>query len=88
MPANNNYAQWTLAALQAEEKKLKNQEILSALGTGFLIGVMIFGVAMNGFGVLYVLIPLAFISLNIRNAGKLTQRRKEVQAELAAKRME
>ena len=61
MSDSKDYLKMTPEELSAEEKKLKRGEIISAVLVGFLVGVMIFGIAKNGFGFLYIFIPVLLI---------------------------
>ena len=61
MPENKAYAKWTLEELLAEEKKIKKRETLAAGIIGFLIGIIVYGVATSGSGFLYIAIPLVLI---------------------------
>lgn len=85
MAEHKNYTEWTLEALQAEEKKLKRSEITAALIVGFSAGIMIFGWVMNGFGVLYTVIPLLIIAAVVRNDQTTKKQLKEVKAEISAR---
>lgn len=64
--------------LSAEEKKIKTMEITSAVVIGFLVGVMVYGVAKNGFGIIYILIPLLLIGGIAKNSQNLRKKLKEV----------
>ena len=48
MSNSKDYSKLTLNELLAEEKKIRKQEIISAVLIGFLVGVMGFGIVMNG----------------------------------------
>jgi len=85
MANNKDYSKLTLEELLIEEKKIKKNEIINAVIIGFLIGVMIYGIATKGFGFLYIFIPLLFISGTYKNAQKLKHNLKQIQAEINAK---
>lgn len=85
MLENKDYSELTLEELLAEEKKIKKKETISALGTGILIGVIIFGVAKNGIGFLYIFIPSLLIYGNYKNSQKLKHNLKQIQAEINAR---
>ncbi len=85
MSDNKDYSQWALDELRREEKKIKRKEITSAVIIGFLIGVIVFGVAKNGIGFTYIFIPAILIIGIIRNAQYLKQNLKQVRAEINAK---
>ena len=77
-----DYSQLTLEELLIEEKKIKNNEILSAGLIGVLIGVMVYGVVKNGFGFLYIAIPLFLIAGIYKNSQIQKQNIKQIQAEI------
>jgi len=83
-----NYAQWSREELQKEEKKIKNQEITSAVIVGFLVGVMIYGLVMNGFGWVYTLIPLLLIGGIAKNSQNLKEKRKQIQTAMGTESTE
>lgn len=85
MAENKDYSQFTLEELQAEEKKMKKNEIYAALAIGFLIGIMVFGIAKKGFGFLYVYIPVFFILAIIRNSKAHKQNRQQLQTAIKNK---
>jgi hypothetical protein len=82
MADKQDYAVLTDEALLIEAKKIRKHELVSAVFTGFLFGVMIYGLAMNGFGLLYILIPIILIAANVRYAKKLKENRMEIQVEI------
>ncbi|MEA5458647.1 hypothetical protein VB796_06345 [Arcicella sp. LKC2W] len=77
-----DYSKLTLEELLLEEKKVKQNEILSAGFIGFCVGVMIFGLVKNGFGFLYIVIPLVLISAFYKNSQVQKQKLKEIQSEI------
>ena len=82
---NKDYAELALEELLAEEKKIKRMEITGAVVIGFLAGIMIYGVAMNGFGVLYIFIPLLLIGGIAKNGQNLKRNLKQIRAEINAR---
>lgn len=72
--------------LLAEEKKIKKQEITAAIFVGALFGVMIYGVVMNGFGFLYIAIPLFLIATVAKNSQLQKEKLKKIQAEIEDKK--
>ncbi len=86
MPNNEDYTQLTTEELQVEEKKTRNELIIAAVMIGFLIGVMVFGFARNGFGILYTVIPLGLIYLTHRNSNTSREKMARIKAELIKKR--
>jgi len=85
MSDDKDYSKWPLEELLKEEKKIKKSELISAGLIGFLIGVIIFGVAKNGFGFLYIFLPLILISGIYKNSQKHKNDLKQVQSEINAK---
>lgn len=82
---NKDYAELALEELLIEEKKIKRMEITGAVVIGFLAGIMIYGVAMNGFGVLYIFIPLLLIGGIAKNGQNLKRNLKQIRAEINAR---
>jgi len=85
MPDNKDYSKLTLEELLIEEKKIKKNETIAAVIIGFLVGVMVYGVAKNGIGFLYIFIPLILIIGIFKNSQKLKHSRKQIQAEINTK---
>lgn len=85
MPDNKDCTQLTHEELLAAEKKLKRQEITSAVIIGFLTGVMIYGVVKGGFGFLYIVIPLILIYGIYRNSQSGKHHREQIRAEINAR---
>lgn len=56
----HDYASLSDDELRAEAKKMKSSEILHALMIGFMVGIIVYSVAKNTWG-LVTLIPLFFI---------------------------
>ena len=86
MQANKNYAEMTVEELRVEEKKTRNEQITAAVFIGFLIGVIVYGVATQGFGLLYSAISLGLIYLIHRNSNKSKQRMASIRSALDRKR--
>jgi F0F1-type ATP synthase assembly protein I len=82
MPDNKDYSKLTLEELLTEEKKIKKSELISAVLIGFLIGVMVYGVAKSGFGFLYLAIPLLLIAGVYKNSQIQKHRLKKIQTEI------
>ena len=85
---NKDYSKLALDELLTEEKKIKKAEITSAVLIGFLIGVIVYGVAKNGFGFLYIFIPLLLIAGIAKNSQNLRQKLKQIRAEISVKSTE
>jgi uncharacterized membrane protein YoaK (UPF0700 family) len=77
-----DYSKLTLEELLLEEKKVKQNEIFSAGFIGFCVGVMIFGLVKNGFGFLYIAIPLFLISAFYKNSKVQKQKLEQIQTEI------
>lgn len=82
MTDKKDYAQLTLEELLAEEKKIKRQDIMGSVFVGFLVGVMLFGLIMNGFGLLYTAIPLLIIAAVAKNGQTIKAKLKELREEI------
>jgi len=82
MTDKKDYAQLTLEELLAEEKKIKRQDIMGSVFVGFLVGVMLFGLIMNGFGLLYTAIPLLLIAAVAKNGQTIKAKLKELRKEI------
>lgn len=85
MTEKKDYAQLTLEELQAEEKKVKSNRTISAFLVGFLVGVIIYGVVKNGFGLLYTVLPLLLIAGITKNRQNTKAKLQEVQEEIAGR---
>lgn len=83
MSAQKDYAKLTLEELLSEEKKIKRNEAFAAGFIGFLVGIMVYGVVRNGFGFLYIAIPLAMIVLIYRNSQRQKQALQQIRAEIS-----
>lgn len=81
MKSEQDYTQLTLEELQKAEKNINRQVITLSVMIGFLFGIMIFGVVANGFGLVYILIPILLIAA-------FTKRSKTLNKELTAIREE
>jgi hypothetical protein len=80
-----DYSKLTLEELLIEEKKIKKNETISAGFIGFCVGVMVFGLVKNGFGFIYVAIPLFLVAGIYKNSKIQKQNLKEIQSEINAK---
>ena len=81
-----DYSKLTLEELLAEGKKIKQGELLSGGFIGFLIGVMIYGLVKNGFGFLYLAIPLLLIAGIYKNSQVQKENLKQIQEEINNKK--
>ncbi len=84
---NKDYSKLTLEELIVEEKKIKRNQIISAIIIGFLIGVIVYGIAKNGFGFLYIFIPLFLIYGIYKNSQRLQHNSKQIQVEIGSKKI-
>jgi riboflavin transporter FmnP len=82
---NKDYSKLTLEELLIERKKVKRNETIAALTIGFLVGVMVYGVVRNGFGFLYLAIPIFFIAAIFKNSKIQKQHLKQIQLEIEGK---
>mgnify|MGYP006270926661 CR=1 FL=1 len=82
MTDKKDYAQLTLEELLAEEQKIKRQDITGSVFVGFLVGIMLFGLITNGFGLLYTAIPLLLIAAVAKNGQTIKAKLKKVRAEI------
>ncbi len=85
---NKDYSKQPLEELQKEEKKIKKLEITAATMVGFLVGIMIYGLVQNGFGFLYIVIPILLIAGIVKNSQNLKQKLKQIRAAISTKSME
>lgn len=86
MPDNKDYVNLTLEELLTEEKKVKKKETVSAIVIGFLIGIIVYGVVRNGFGIIYTVIPLILIVLVYRNSKNDKEQLKQIRTEINNKK--
>lgn len=86
MEASTDLTRMSLDELQRAEKRTRNERITVAVLIGFLIGVIIYGVATKGLGLLHTLLPAGLIILLTRSMGKTNQRMAAIRAELGKKR--
>jgi hypothetical protein len=83
-----DYAAMTLEELLEEEKKIKKRETTTAVLIGFLVAPIVYGVAKDGFGFVYVVIPLLLIYWIYKNAQKDKQKLEAIRAEISSRGME
>jgi F0F1-type ATP synthase assembly protein I len=63
-------------------KKIRRKELFSGVFVGFLIGIVIYGVSKNGFGIIYTLIPAVLMIITYRHAKALKENRQSIQSEI------
>ena len=85
---SKDYSKLTLEELLTEEKKIKKNEIISAVIIGFSIGIIVYGVAKNGIGFLHIFIPLLLIYGIYKNSQKLKHNLKQIQEEINTRNRE
>lgn len=66
MSNDQDFAELPLEQLREEKKKIKRQELTGSIFVGFLIGVIIYGVATKGFGFLHIFLPGILIAAAVR----------------------
>ncbi len=86
MSDKKDYSKLTLEELLVEERKAKKNAVFSAGLIGFMVGIMIYGIVKNGFGFLYIAIPLFLIFVIYKNSKTQKQNLKQIQAEINIKR--
>jgi uncharacterized membrane protein len=86
MLEHRDYTEWTLEALLTEEKKLKKNETIAAVLIGVAIGILVYGVAMKGFGFLHIFLPLALMYLFYKDSEKTKQKLRQIRIEINNKR--
>lgn len=84
MPNNKNHSKLSLEELLMEEKKIKRNEIITSFIIGFLVSIMIYGIAKKGIGFLHIFIPLILIREFYKNTQKLKEKRKQIQTAINA----
>ena len=85
MKQNIELSTLNLDDLHTEEKKMKKNATITAFIIGFLVGVIIYGVARNGFGFLYVFLPLLLIFGIYKNSKKSNERLLQIRAEIKSR---
>jgi hypothetical protein len=85
MPAPPDYSSWNAPELAQEVKRLRRQELWLAGWSGFVMGIMLFGLVTAGFGWLYTVIPLLLLGVNARTHRALRIQIRRIQKTLAEK---
>ena len=80
-----DYSKLSLEELVTEQKKIKKQQISTALLIGMLVGVIAYGLVINGFGWLYIGISLFLIYIIYNGSKKLKQHQELIKAEISKK---
>lgn len=85
MLEHKDYAELTLEELLIEEKKIKKRETLSAVLIGVAIGILVYGVVINGFGFLHIFLPSVLSYKFYRDSEKNKQNLRQVRTEINIK---
>lgn len=85
MEANKDYTNMSVEDLMVEEKKARKEQILTAVLMGFMVGVLAFGVATDGFRLVKVVFPIALFYVFYRSGKKTSERLAAIRAELGRK---
>lgn len=80
-----DYTKLTLEELLIEQKKIKKQQIFTAVLIGMLIGVIVYGLVINGFGWVYISISVFMIYIINSGSKKLKQQLELIKAEIEKK---
>lgn len=83
---NKDYDKLTREELLAIQKKIKQRLTASAIIVGFSIGIMVYGLVKNGFGFLYVFIPLLLVAIIYKDSKNLQQKLTDIQTALQNKK--
>jgi len=82
---NKDFANLSLDELLKEERKFKKNETISKFIIGFLVGVLIYGIAKKGFGFLHIFLPLVLISGIYKYSQNLKKVLMQIQSEIKTK---
>ena len=80
-----DYSKLSLEELVTEQKKIKKQQMYTAGLIGMLIGVIVYGLVINGFGWLYIGISVFMIYIINSGSKKLKQHQELIKAEISKK---
>ncbi|MCP9756845.1 hypothetical protein EGI26_16895 [Lacihabitans sp. CCS-44] len=80
-----DYSKLTLEELLIEQKKIKKQQMYTAGLVGLLIGVIVYGLVINGFGWLYIGISVFMIYIISSGSKKLKQHLELIKTEIEKK---
>ncbi len=80
------YSKLTLEELVIEHKKLKKQQFYIAILIGILIGTIIYGLVIKGFGWLYISISIFMIYIINNGSKNLKQHLEQIKAEIETKK--
>ncbi len=77
-----DYSSLSRQELLSEQTKAKRVEKLHAVFIGFLLGIMLYGLAKNGLGIIYVFIPIMLMYGTYQSSQRLKQKLEAIQAQL------
>ncbi|MCP9764084.1 hypothetical protein [Lacihabitans soyangensis] len=80
-----DYSKLSLEELVAEQKKIKKQQMYTAGLIGMLVGVIVYGLVINGFGWLYIGISVFMIYIINSGSKKLKLHQELIKAEISKK---
>ena len=80
-----DYTRLSLEELLIEQKKIKKQQLYSAVMIGVFIGVLVYGFIKNGFGWVYVSISVFMIYVINKNSKNIKQSLEQIGKEIAIK---
>ena len=80
-----DYTRLSLEELLIEQKKIKKQQLYSAVMIGVFIGVLVYGFIKNGFGWVYVSISVFMIYVINKNCKNIKQSLEQIGKEIAIK---
>ena len=85
---NADYKKYSEEELNNEQKKIKKNETISTFIIGFMVGIIVYGIAKSGFGFLFVVISVLIIVGVYRNSQKNKEKLKEIKGELESRNQE
>ena len=80
-----DYTKLSLEELLIEQKKIKKQQLSSAVLIGVLIGVMLYGIFSRGFGWVYISISIFMIYIIYNGSKKLKMHKEQIADEINKK---
>ena len=84
--SSDKYVYTTLKDLIQKEKKLKRDNTIVNFILGFLVGVLIYGLANKGFGFLHIFLPLVLIMAVYKGSQNLKSNLAHLKNEIETKR--
>jgi hypothetical protein len=80
-----DYSLLTVPELQEEQKKIKKQQFFTALLIGFFIGIVVYGLIVNGFDWVYIAISAFMLFFLGKGSTKIKKTLVEIEQELSKK---